>query len=122
MFPGRKRIERAFLQRGLKPDIHIAALTADIIKSYVELGIGVGVIVGLAFDPERDKGLHAIPAGHLFGTGRSRFLMRKNVYLRSYVYAFMEMLSPLLNRKMIEQVLAGESADYDIPAASGGKG
>ena len=114
MFPGRKRIERAFLQRGLKPEIPIAALTADIIKAYVELGMGVGIIVGLAYDSEHDKNLFAIPAGHLFGTGRSRLLMRKNVYLRSYIYAFMEMLSPLLNRKMIEQVLSGESSEYEL--------
>ncbi|MDR0934530.1 MAG: CysB family HTH-type transcriptional regulator [Burkholderiaceae bacterium] len=109
IFSGRKRIERAFFQRGLKPQIHIAALSADIIKSYVELGMGVGIIVGMAYDNERDKGMHAIPAGYLFGTGRSWLLMRKNMYLRSYVYAFLEMLSPLLNRKMIEQVLQGDA-------------
>lgn len=114
MFPGRKRIERAFMQRGLKPDIQLAALTADIIKVYVELGMGVGIIVGLAYDSERDKGLRAISVGHLFGTGRSRLLIRKNAYLRGYVYAFMEMLSPLLNRKMIEQVLSGQNTDYEL--------
>lgn len=114
MFPGRKRIERAFMQRGLKPEIQIAALTADVIKAYVELGMGVGIVVGLAYDSERDKNLHPIPAGHLFGTGRSRLLIRKNAYLRSYIYAFLEMLSPILNRKMIEQVLSGEKSEYEI--------
>lgn len=114
MFLGRKRIERAFFQRGLKPEIQIAALTADIIKAYVELGMGIGIIVGLAYDREHDRNLHAIPAGHLFGTGRSRLLIRKNASLRSYVYAFMEMLSPLLGRQMIEQVLSGKKPGHEI--------
>lgn len=107
VFPGRRRIERVFAQRGLKPDIPVSALTADVIKAYVELGMGVGLIVGLAYDSERDRHLHAIPAGHLFGTGRSRLLIRRNTYLRGYVYAFMEMLSPLLSRDMIDEALSG---------------
>jgi len=110
-FPGRRRIEQAFLQRGIRPEIRIAALTADIIKTYVELGMGVGLVVSLAYDSERDRHLHAVPAGHLFGTGSQHLLVRKNMYLRSYVYAFMEMLSPLLNRRAIEQALAGEGAE-----------
>ncbi|MDR1310462.1 MAG: CysB family HTH-type transcriptional regulator [Burkholderiaceae bacterium] len=113
-FPGRKRIEWAFLQRGLEPNIHITALTADIIKACVELGMGVGLIVGMAYDGERDRNLHAIPVGHLFGTGRSRLLIRKNAYLRSYVYAFIEMLSPVLSRGIIEQALSGEKTEYEI--------
>ncbi|MCM1129541.1 MAG: CysB family HTH-type transcriptional regulator [Alistipes senegalensis] len=115
-FPGRKRIERIFMQRGLKPEIPVSALTADVIKAYVELGMGVGLIVGLAYDSERDRHLHAIPAGHLFGTGHSRLLMRRNAYLRGYVYAFMEMLSPLLTRDMIDEALSGNggAATYEI--------
>ena len=112
-FPGRERIEDVFLQRGMKPDIRVTALTSDVIKAYVELGMGVGIIVSLAYDSERDKNLHAIPAGHLFGTGRSRLLVRKNAYLRNYAYTFMEMLSPLLSRKMIEQMLAGEALVHE---------
>ena len=114
MFPGRRRIERAFLQRGVKPEILIAAQTADVIKAYVELGMGVGIVVGLAYDSERDKNLHPIPAGHLFGTGRTRLLIRKNACLRSYIYAFLEMLSPLLNHKMIEQALSSEKSGNEI--------
>lgn len=114
-FPGRKRIERIFMQRGLKLEIPVSALTADVIKAYVELGMGVGLIVGLAYDSERDRHLHAIPAGHLFGTGHSRLLVRRNAYLRGYVYAFMEMLSPLLGRETIDGALSGNGrAAYEI--------
>lgn len=106
-FPGRRHIERIFSQRGLKPEVPVSALTADVIKAYVELGMGVGLIVGLAYDSERDRHLHAIPAGHLFGTGYSCLVMRRNAYLRGYVYAFMEMLSPLLSREVVDEALSG---------------
>lgn len=89
-------------------------IDADVIKTYVELGLGVGIIVGTAFDAERDKNLRSIPVGHLFGTGRSSILIRKNAYLRSYIYAFIEMISPNLNRKLVEKALAGEGSNYEL--------
>jgi len=106
MFPGRRRVDRVLKQRGFKPEIRGTARSADVIKAYVELGVGVGLIVGLAYDIERDKNLHAIPVGHIFGAGNSHLLIRKNAYLRNYVFAFIELLSPALNRKAIEAILA----------------
>jgi len=100
--------------RELKPDIVLEAIDADVIKTYVELGMGVGIIAGMAFDAERDRGLRAIPAGHLFGTNVSRVALKQGAYLRSYVYTFIELLAPTLNRKLIAQVMEGEKDMYEL--------
>ena len=71
-FTGRAKIDHAFTVRNLKPDVLLEAIDADVIKTYVELGLGVGIIAGMAFDAERDKNLRALPVGHLFGTNVSR--------------------------------------------------
>jgi len=113
-FTGRGKIDQAFTLRSLKPDILLEAIDADVIKTYVELGMGVGIIAGIAFDSERDRNLQAIPVGHLFGTNVSRLLIKKGSYLRSYVYSFTELLSQNLNRKMIEKVISGESSTYEL--------
>ena len=83
-------------------------------KTYVELGMGVGIIAGMAYDAERDRGLRAIPAGHLFGTNVSRVAIKQGAYLRSYVYTFIELLAPTLNRKLIAQVMDGDKEMYEL--------
>jgi LysR family cys regulon transcriptional activator len=113
-FTGRTKIDQAFSLRKLKPDILLEAIDADVIKTYVELGLGVGIIAGMAFDAERDRGLRAIPVGHLFGTNVSRVALKQGAYLRSYVYTFIELLTPTLNRKLIEQVMSGEKEMYEL--------
>lgn len=113
-FAGRNKIDHAFSLRGLKPDILLEAIDADVIKTYVELGMGVGIIAGMAYDAERDKNLRAIPAGHLFGTNVSRVAVKQGAYLRSYVYTFIELLTPTLNRKLIEQVMSGNKDIYEL--------
>ncbi|HCE07139.1 MAG TPA: transcriptional regulator [Oxalobacteraceae bacterium] len=113
-FSGRAKIDHAFSLRSLKPDILLEAIDADVIKTYVELGMGVGIIAGMAYDAERDKGLRSIPVGHLFGTNVSRVAVKQGAYLRSYVYAFIELLTPTLNRKLIDQVLSGEKEMYEL--------
>jgi len=113
-FTGRSKIDHAFSLRGLKPDVLLEAIDADVIKTYVELGMGVGIMAGMAFNAERDKGLQAIPAGHLFGTNVSRLALKQGAYLRSYVYSFVELLAPALNRKMIEKAMSGEKNSYDL--------
>jgi LysR family cys regulon transcriptional activator len=113
-FAGRNKIDHAFSLRGLKPDILLEAIDADVIKTYVELGMGVGIIAGMAYDAERDKNLRAIPAGHLFGTNVSRVAVKQGAYLRSYVYTFIELLTPTLNRKLIEQVMSGNKDVYEL--------
>src|SRR5438445_12381965 len=113
-FAGRSKIDHAFSLRNLKPDILLEAIDADVIKTYVELGMGVGIIAGMAYDAERDKALRAIPVGHLFGMNVSRVAVKKGAYLRSYIYTFIELLTPTLNRKLIEQVMNGEKDSYEL--------
>ncbi len=113
-FAGRNKIDQAFARRNLKPDVVLEAIDADVIKTYVELGMGVGIIAGLAFNAARDPNLRSIPAGHLFGMNLSRIALKEGAYLRGYVYTFIELLSPNLSRKMVEQVLAGERDSYEL--------
>ena len=113
-FTGRNKIDQAFSLRELKPDILLEAIDADVIKTYVELGMGVGIIASMAYDAERDKHLQAIPVGHLFGTNLSRLAIKQGTYLRGYVYTFIELLAPTLNRKLIEQIMNGEKESYEL--------
>lgn len=113
-FSGRAKIDHAFNLRGLHPQILLEAIDADVIKTYVELGLGVGIIAGMAYDAERDTGLRALSVGHLFGTNVSRVALRRGAYLRSYVYTFLELLTPGLNRKMIDQVMSGDKDVYEL--------
>lgn len=106
-FAGRSKIDHAFGLRALSPDVLLEAIDADVIKTYVELGMGIGIIAGMAFDSERDRGLRAIPVGHLFGMNTSRVAIKQGAYLRSYVYTFIELLTPTLNRKMVESAMRG---------------
>jgi LysR family cys regulon transcriptional activator len=76
--------------------------------------MGVGIIAGMAFDPERDRNLRALSAGHLFGSNVSRVAMKQGAYLRSYVYTFIELMTPTFNRKLIDQVISGEQAMYEL--------
>ena len=113
-FAGRNKIDQAFARRGLKPDVVLEAIDADVIKTYVELGMGIGIIAGLAYNPTRDVNLKAIPAGHLFGMNLSRVALKEGAYLRSYVFTFIELLAPSLTRKMVENALSGGHDSYEL--------
>ena len=113
-FAGRNKIDQAFERRNLKPDVVLEAIDADVIKTYVELGMGIGIIAGLAYNATRDPGLKAIPAGHLFGMNLSRIALKEGAYLRGYVFTFIELMAPNLSRKLVEQVLAGERDNYEL--------
>jgi LysR family cys regulon transcriptional activator len=112
-FAGRSKIDHAFGLRNLKPDVLLEAIDADVIKTYVELGMGIGIIAGMAFDPERDRNLRAIPVGQLFGMNVSRVAIKQGAYLRSYIYTFIELLTPALNRKMVESAMRG-GENYEL--------
>lgn len=113
-FAGRPKIDHAFELRQLKPDIVLEAIDADVIKTYVEVGLGIGIVAGVAFDPERDRNLRAIPAGHLFGTNVTHLGIKQGAYLRGFVYTFIELFAPALTRKLLEQLLAGEHEAYEL--------
>jgi LysR family cys regulon transcriptional activator len=108
---GRSRIDEAFAREGLAPEIVLAAMDADVIKTYVALGMGVGIVADLACDPVRDVQLGALDVGHLFGVNQTRIAVRRGGYMRSYVYAFIECFAPDLARPAIELAAAAAAAN-----------
>jgi len=113
-YTGRGHIDDAFAREGLAPQIVLTAMDADVIKTYVELGLGVGIVAAIAFDEERDTHLTALDARHLFATNMTRLAVRRGAYLRGYVYDFIETFAPTLTRELVERALAsapGESFD-----------
>ena len=104
-FTGRSRINQAFTERGLKPNVVLTAIDADVIKTYVELGMGIGIVAMMAYDPKRDSHLRAIDASHLFEPSTTRIGIRKNSYLRGYTYDFIEMFAPHLNRETVDAAM-----------------
>ena len=91
-------------------DIILTAMDSDVIKQYVALGLGVGIVASMAFDHGRDKGLRAVEASHLFATNTTRLAVRRGAYLRSYAYEFILQLAPDLTREDIDRAMAGEEA------------
>jgi LysR family cys regulon transcriptional activator len=105
-FTGRSKINRAFECKGLKPNVVLTAIDADVIKTYVEIGLGIGILAKMAFDPSRDKGLRAIDAAHLFEPSTTRIGISRHCYIRSYIYDFIEMFAPHLDTETVKRALA----------------
>ena len=105
-FIGRSKIARAFEAAGLAPNIVLNAIDADVIKTYVEFGLGIAILPAMAFDRKRDKGLRAMDASHLFEPNTIHVGIRRNHYLRGYTYAFIEMFAPQLTRAVVEKAIA----------------
>jgi LysR family cys regulon transcriptional activator len=106
-FTGRKKVDEAFQQAGLIPEIVLTAMDADVIKTYVEVGLGVGIVASMAYDAKKDQSLVCLDAGHLFADNITRVAVRRGRYLRAYAYQFMQTLSPALTREVVLQGLAG---------------
>ena len=104
-FTGRSTMQKAFDVHGLTPNVVLTAIDADVIKTYVELGLGIGILANMAFDPKRDRGLKRLDASHLFEPSVTRIGIRRNSYLRGYAYEFIEMFAPHLTRRVVEQAL-----------------
>jgi LysR family cys regulon transcriptional activator len=104
-FTGRPRIDQAFTAAGLEPDIVMTALDADVIKTYVELGLGIGIIASMAYDAKRDTGLKLLDASGLFARNTSRIAVRHGRYLRGYAYRFLELCSPDLTEAVVRSRL-----------------
>jgi LysR family cys regulon transcriptional activator len=113
-FSGESPIKRAFDARGVKPNVVLTAIDADVIKAYVELGLGIGILAKMAFDPARDFGLRLIDASHLFEASTTRIGIRRNAYLRAYVYDFIEMFAPHLTRSIVEATRRGTGSNYEL--------
>ncbi len=110
-YTGRTHIDEAFERVGLQPDIVLSAMDADVIKTYVELGMGVGIVASIAFDGERDRTLRALDARHLFEVNLTRLAVRRGAWLRGYAYAFIESFAPTLTRAVVQQALSGEAVE-----------
>ena len=105
-YTGRSHVDDAFAKAGLEPDIVLSAMDADVIKTYVELGMGVGIVASIAFDADRDRNLRALDARHLFEVNLTRLGIRRGTWLRGYAYAFIESFAPTLTRAAVEAALA----------------
>ncbi|TAK42641.1 MAG: CysB family HTH-type transcriptional regulator [Betaproteobacteria bacterium] len=106
-YANRSLVSRAFAQRGLAPEVVLTAFDSDVIKTYVELGLGVGILAKMAFDPRRDRALRAIDASHLFPTSTAQLGLRRGAYLRRFAYDFIELFAPRLSRTLVAKMLAG---------------
>ena len=114
-YTGRSHIDEAFRRSGLAINLVLSAMDADVIKTYVELGMGVGIIARIAYDEQRDTQLHAIDARHLFATNMTRLALRRGAFLRDYVYEFIRSFAPPLTRKLVDQALvAGVGSSFEI--------
>jgi LysR family cys regulon transcriptional activator len=114
-FTGRSELDKAFAQYGLEPQIAFTATDADVIKTYVRLGIGVGVVASMAIDEVVDKDLVVINASHLFKASTTKIGFRKGTFLRSYMYDFIERFAPHLNKTLVERACMmrnQEDVDY----------
>jgi len=106
-YTGRSHIDEAFQAQNLRPDVVLTAMDADVIKTYVELGMGVGIVASVALDPDRDRNLRILDAGHLFQVNVTRLGLRQGAWLRGYAYSFIELFVPTLTRDVVARALAG---------------
>jgi len=113
-FAGRTKINRAFEQQGLTPNIILSALDADVIKAYVALGLGIGIVAKMAFEPLRDVSLRMIEIDNLFPLNTTRIAFRRDGYLRRYVYEFIELFAPYLTREAVDRSRSGDADAYVI--------
>jgi len=114
-FANRSLMQKAFESRGLTPNVVLAAHDADVIKTYVELGLGIGILAKMAFDPKRDRTLRAIDAAHLFESSTTRLGIKRGAYLRRYAYEFIELFAPQLPRAVVERAVRGEEGSrYEL--------
>ena len=104
-FSGRGKINAAFNAHNITPNIVLTAIDADVIKTYVELGLGIGIVAQMAFIPERDKLLRMIDTGNLFQSSTTRIAIRRNEFLRGYTYHFIELFAPHLTREVVTKAL-----------------
>jgi LysR family cys regulon transcriptional activator len=114
-FANRSLVEKAFEIRGLHANVVLTALDSDVIKTYVELGLGIGILAKMAFDPKRDTMLRAIDASHLFESSTTRLGIKRHAYLRRYAYEFIELFAPHLPRDTVERAVRGEEGSrYEL--------
>jgi len=110
-FTGRSQLDAAFAKAGLEPRVVITAVDADVIKTYVRLGLGVGIIASFAFEEKKDKDLRALRAEHLFDYSVTKIGFRRNAFLRTYMYEFIQLFAPHLSKEIVERAIATKDKD-----------
>ncbi|MFZ5487241.1 MAG: CysB family HTH-type transcriptional regulator [Burkholderiaceae bacterium] len=113
-FTGRGKIDQAFATRQLQPRIVLEAIDSDVIKTYVRLGLGIGIVAEMAMKEDPVGDLVVRPLGHLFGQNVTRVAFKRGAYLRNFVYRFAELLSPRLSRELIARAMTGHVHDYEL--------
>ena len=104
-FTGSTLVSKVFHDAGVEPNVVLTAIDADVIKTYVGLGLGVGLIANMAYDETRDKDLVRLDCSHLFPPSTTYLGVRKDAFLRGYLYGFIELLAPNFNRKKVNEAL-----------------
>jgi LysR family cys regulon transcriptional activator len=110
-FTGRSRLDEAFQSRNLEPRVVFTAADSDVLKTYVRLGMGVGIIAHMAVDPEEDPDLVALEASHLFEASTTRIGFRKGAFLRGFMYEFIQRFAPHLTRELVDQAMECHGQD-----------
>ncbi len=110
-FTGRNSIDAAFANSGLAPDVVMSALDADVIKTYVELGLGVGIIASMAYQADKDTGLTLLESAHLFEQKTTHIAIRQGHYLRDYAYQFLQLCAAQLDKASVQLRLHPQSPD-----------
>jgi LysR family cys regulon transcriptional activator len=110
-FTGRSKLDQAFAAHGLRPDVVLTAVDSDVIKTYVRLGLGVGITATMAYDEKLDSDLVALKADHLFDPSVTHLGFRRGMFMRGYMYDFVSLFAPHLTRGLIDEVAA--IADHD---------
>ncbi len=113
-FTGRGKIDQAFSARKLQPRVVLEAIDSDVIKTYVRLGLGIGIVAEMAMRDDRADDLAVRPVGHLFGQSVARVAFKRGAYLRNFVYKFAELLSDRLSRDLIARAMTGHVNDYEL--------
>lgn len=108
-FTGRSKLDDAFMGEGLVPNVVFTATDTDVIKTYVRLGLGVGIIATMAIDPTQDQDLVALPAGHLFASSTTHIGFRKGTFLRRFMYDFIRRFAPHLTKDMVDAAVAAQT-------------
>lgn len=122
-FTGRSQLDVAFDRQHLKPQVALTAVDADVIKTYVRLGLGVGIVASMAYDPEGDSDLIALDASHLFGRSVTKIGLRRDMFLRGFMYDFIQLFAPHLTRDLVDRAMELRDrreveallADIDLP-------
>jgi LysR family cys regulon transcriptional activator len=107
---GQARMREVFRNQGLEPNILLSGANIDVVKAFVEAGLGIAILPRLAFDAERDSSLRVLEVDHLFEPHRASIALRRNAYLRQYAYDFIHMLAPAIDRRAIESAGATVAA------------